>query len=308
MKTYEPVIKWSGSKQKVAASLAALFPHAQRFFDPFVGSGAILPHVPCKHIRAADIIPELVELWRLIQQEPEQVAKGYESRWQKLQQQGHTAYYDVRDAFNRDRDPEDFLFLTRTCVNGLIRFNSSGDFNNSLHHTRPGMAPKRLESVIRAWSHRLADAQFLQGDYHQTLSDVKKGDVVFLDPPYAHTKGRYHPNGFDVEDFFAELERLNQIGAFWVLTFDGQAGERTYDGGVPKDVYKHRLQLPTGNSPFTKMMRTSLDAVTESVFLNFDPPLEASGQFAQWGEQPRRARVTKKVENNLVFTFDELNA
>jgi DNA adenine methylase len=307
MKSYEPVIKWSGSKKKVAAPLAALFPRSERFFDPFVGSGAILPHITSPSITAADIIPELVDLWRLIQQQPEQVAQGYATRWENLQKQGHTAYYEVREAFNRDRDPEDFLFLTRTCVNGLIRFNAAGEFNNSLHHTRPGIAPQRMASVIKSWSHKLAKAQFLHSDYRDTLAGVQKGDAVFLDPPYAHTKGRYHPNGFDVIEFFKELERLNRIGAFWVLTFDGQAGERVYESGLPESIYKHRLQLPTGNSPFTKMMGTGIDAVTESVFLNFDPTAEASRQFTQWGQQPSPARVGVCVQNGLLFSFDEFN-
>src|ERR1043165_197304 len=140
---FEPVIKWSGSKRSVAAQLRHLLPRAYRYFEPFVGGGAMLPFRPSKDAVAGDVIDELISLWICVRDKPDKTAAEYEKRWQRLQNCGHTAYYAIRDDFNRTRNPHDFLFLTRTCVNGLIRFNGDGDFNNSLHHTRPGIAPQR---------------------------------------------------------------------------------------------------------------------------------------------------------------------
>ncbi len=267
----EPVIKWSGSKRSVAPLLSRLFPPAERFIDPFVGGGAILPFRSARASLAADVVPELIELWKLIQEQPALVARQYENRWQRLKQEGHTAYYDIRHRFNRQRDPFDFLFLSRTCVNGLIRFNSQGDFNNSLHHTRSGIMPSRLAKIAESWSIALQGVVFQTTDYRETLSTAAQSDFVFLDPPYAGTRGRYRPGIFDVKEFFKELDRLNSAGVRWILTFDGSAGDRIYQGGLPESLYRHHLAMHTGNSPFCKVMDKNVESITESVYMNFDP-------------------------------------
>lgn len=304
---FEPVIKWSGSKRSIAQVLARLFPRTERFFDPFVGGGAILPYVEAPETTAGDIIPELIALWQLIQQHPEDVAVGYSERWRRRQTEGHTAYYDIRDSFNATRNPVDLLFLSRTCVNGLIRFNASREFNNSLHHTRPGIAPARLRLVIERWSRRIQSVTFRVADYRETLSDAKRGDLAFLDPPYACNRGRYRPDQFDLKAFFEELERLNRIDARWVLTFDGHAGSRIYEGGIPSGLYRHHLAVPTGNSPFTRLMGTAIDLVTESVYLNFDPPAEAFAQLNQLGPKPRSRRSGENVKQYGLFSGRELD-
>lgn len=284
-KELPPVVKWSGSKKKIAPLIKKLFPPASHYYEPFVGSGALLPYRPCPTGVAGDVIVELIDLWNVIKQDPEVVSKEYECRWKQRQQEGHTAYYKVRDDFNRTRNPHDLLFLSRTCVNGLIRFNKDGDFNNSLHHTRPGIAPDTLKKIIFEWSYNIQGIEFLAADYRETLQTVSSGDLVFLDPPYAGTKGRYMPEAFGLDCFYLELERLNRVGAKWILTFDGRAGQRTYDNTpVPRDLYSHQIEMQTGNSPFTKLMNTSLDAVVESVYLNFEPvskTLSKASDFVQ---------------------------
>jgi DNA adenine methylase len=270
----QPIIKWPGSKRSVAALIAGILPRGGTYFEPFLGGGAVLALRPAKRAIAGDVVPELLSLWELIRDCPKLVIEAYALRWRRLQEEGHTAFYEIRDGFNVSRDPNDLLFLSRTCVNGLIRFNRRGDFNNSLHHTRPGIAPKRLAAIVKDWSLRTQDVVFQLADYRVTLSDAAPGDVAFLDPPYAGTRGRYHPIDFDLEVMFEELERLNEVGVKWVLTLDGEAGERRYYQEVPPELYRFQMSVPTGRSPFTRLMKSSLDAVHESVFANFDPPPE----------------------------------
>lgn len=123
VQSLDPVIKWSGSKRKIAPILSCFLPEAKRYLEPFVGSGAMLPFRPSEVGMAGDVIPELIQLWIAIRDEPELTIQEYSLRWQQLQNEGHIAYYKIRDSFNSTRNPYDFLFLSRTCVNGLIRFN-----------------------------------------------------------------------------------------------------------------------------------------------------------------------------------------
>lgn len=272
VKSFPPVIKWSGSKRLVASQLAQNMPlKYKRYFEPFVGGGAMLPFSNGHEGYAGDIIVELIDLWKNIQVNPLRVASEYEERWKRLQIEGIDVYYEIRDRFNETRDCFDFLFLTRTCVNGLIRYNAQGKFNNSFHLSRPGIDPNRLRTQLVRWSKSIQKITFKNTDYREVLSDAEEGDFVFLDPPYGGTKDRYMRTDFNLQDFYAELERLNSRGILWMLTFDGTAGERQYSYAPPSILYKTKFLISTGNSSFTKVMDKKKDNIRESVYLNFKP-------------------------------------
>lgn len=272
MKKYPAIIKWSGSKRLVATQLADCFPSFERYFEPFVGGGSMLPYSNSKEGYASDIIPELINLWEHIKTDPCSVAEEYRVRWEDLQNNGVDVYYKIREDFNLTRNCHDFLFLTRTCVNGLIRFNANGNFNNSFHLSRPGISPDRLKPQLFLWSNAIQKITFQSCDYREALADVRKGDFIFLDPPYGGTKGRYQATPFDLMAFYNELERLNTIGAKWMLTFDGKAGDRTYSYAPPTELYKSRFPIHTGNSAFTKLENKKIDKIEELVYTNYEIP------------------------------------
>jgi DNA adenine methylase len=268
----KPVIKWSGSKARLLPGLVRLFPDdVACFYDPFMGSGAFLGARTGAHAVGADVRPELVALLSAIRDAPQRVADAYGRRWETLQERGHTYYYDVRARFNSSGNPNDFLFLTRTCVNGLIRYNAAGEFNNSLHHGRPGMHPDRLAPLLFAWSAALAQVELICSDYRDTLAHATAGDYVVLDPPYAGTRGRYDPKTLAQDDVEELLADLNARGVRWLLTYDGRAGTREYARPIPRRLYQHRYSIPNGTSPFRRVMKLGLDDVHESVYVNYDP-------------------------------------
>lgn len=283
MKTIPPVIKWSGSKRLVAPMLSQYVRSAPKYYEPFVGGGAMLPFAKSKQGFASDIIPELIDLWNNIKINPEKVSEEYALRWNDLQQNGADVFYRIRDSFNKTRNCFDFLFLTRTCVNGKIRYNKNREFNNAFHLTRPGINPETLRAQLLQWSLRIQKIVFRNVDYRECLSTVSKGDFVFLDPPYGGTKDFYTLQEFDFNALYSELERLTHIGAFWMLTFDGNAGKRTYDFAPPKDIYKHKFLINTGNSAFKKLMDNETDSIYESVYLNFEPVNESPSLFDNIG-------------------------
>lgn len=272
----KPAIKWSGSKRTMAPTLHGLWPASvlptATYFEPFVGGGAMMPGRPCRAGVAGDVLPSLIGLWKAIVSDPDGVARHYAHAWKQRQEHGQAVYYDVRTRFNAHRSPLDLMVLSRMCVNGLIRFNTRREFNNSLHHTRPGIHPDRLQRLLRTWSAALVGMRFTAGDFEITLADAAVGDCVFLDPPYIHNKGRYQPDRFDFARLWRVLADLNDRGVHWIMTLDGAAGARTYDTStVPSAIWTHRMELGSGNSPFTRLMKISTDAIQEAVFLNFMP-------------------------------------
>jgi DNA adenine methylase len=307
MKLIPPVIKWSGSKRSIASKIAQVLPATGRYYEPFLGGGAILGTQPGRPSRAGDVVTELVGIWSAVQCDPDRTVAEYSERWNLLQNEGHPAFYQIRNSFNATRNPHDLLFLSRTCVNGLIRFNRSGDFNNSLHHTRKGILPARFEGVVRQWNSTIRNTVFLTGDFEECLSSAKSGDVAFLDPPYVGTRGRYHPGLFDFDRLWTELDRLNAVGVKWVLTLDGSAGARDYGHSwVPEDLYQERLTVGTGSSPFVRVMEGRVDEVRESVFLNFEPTY-ATSQADNLGDGRLESRTSSNVEQRALFIGEELD-
>lgn len=281
-KTIPSLIKWTGSKRSQANAIAQLMPAYKHYFEPFVGGGALLFLAAHKGAVIGDIYRPLIELWKLIQSDPDTVIDTYKTQWSSLNEEldsvdikGMTRgngipkyYYKVRDRFNQEPNALDLNFLMRTCVNGIVRFNDNGGFNNSFHLSRRGMQPQRFASIVQQWNSVIQGVDFVCQDYTRTLNQVERGDLVYLDPPYAGNKQRY-VDDLDLDLFFAELENLNSRGVKWVLSFDGRRGQQDLTYDVPKSLYKKHIFLSSGNSAVNKVLNGPVENVEESLYLNY---------------------------------------
>ncbi|MBP1764197.1 MAG: hypothetical protein H6Q65_1255 [Firmicutes bacterium] len=263
-----PVIKWSGSKRSQAAEIVKLFPSFQKYYEPFIGGASVAYMAKPRNGICGDICVPLINLWNIIKLKPESLSLSYHEAWHRLQKAGHQVYYEIRDHFNQTQSPYDLFFLSRTCVNGLIRFNKNGEFNNSLHHTRKGIHPLTLNKILLDWSARMKNIEFRTGDYRATTMDITKHDFIYLDPPYFNTKGRYYGT-IDYEEFLSYLEALNSKGIKYALSFDGIREETDYTIDLPKELYKKHIMLEAGNSSFKKVMDKRTEKVCESLYLNW---------------------------------------
>jgi len=216
-----------------------------------------------------DICEPLISLWKMIQSDHESLLDQYEARWKRLQESGETAFREIRKHFNETKDPADLMFLSRTCVNGLIRFNKKGEFNNTLHHTRKGIDPKNLKPILDDWHGHLRNMEFRIGDYQETTQDIQEGDFMYLDPPYFNTKGMYFGT-IDFGRFIEWLDGMNRKGVKYALSFDGKRGDDDYTVELPKELYTRHLMLPSGHSTFRKIMGKKSEPVFESLYLNYE--------------------------------------
>ena len=262
------LLKWTGSKRSQAMRIAAYAPAYQRYYEPFVGGGALLYLMAKPGSVAADLYAPLTAFWTMVRDRPEQLIKNYTEQWQLLQKDLPGYFYIVRDRFNQTCQPEDLNFLMRTCVNGIVRFNKNGEFNNSFHLSRKGMLPARFASIVRAWAPRLQGIEIRQGDFEETLADAKKGDFVYLDPPYGGNKQRYI-NDLDLTRVYATLEDLNHRGIRWALSFAGMRGVKTYDHTIPTSIYRRKVLLDSGYSAISKVLNGPIEVVKESLYLNY---------------------------------------
>jgi site-specific DNA-methyltransferase (adenine-specific) len=262
------LVKWTGSKRSQADSIRGEMPAFGRYFEPFLGSGAVLFTVAGMPAVGGDVYKPLIDLWKIVQSDPEAVIGNYRSQWLALQKELPEYYYTVRERFNSEPNPFDLNFLLRTCVNGIVRFNDKGEFNNSFHLSRPGMHPDRYQSVVLSWHHAVRNTEFMCADFEETLATSKPGDFVYLDPPYQGNKQRYIAN-LDIDRLWKILESLNRREIRWALSFDGKRGTKDLRSDVPEDLFKRHIFLRSGNSPVGKVLNGPVEMVHESLYLNY---------------------------------------
>ena len=263
-----PVIKWSGSKRLIAKNIIEYFPNQYgHYFEPFLGGGSILLSLAPNSATCCDVNASLIDFWNRLKTNPGQLADEYEENWSLLQKDWHH-FLVVRDRYNANQSGSDLLFLSRTCVNGLIRYNKSGEFNNSLHYSRPGVNPSKLRKTLLTESQKIQHYTFLAGDYRQILQDVNAGDLVYLDPPYANTKSMYYGK-IDYDALWEFIRALKQIGAYVAMSFDGTTKNREYKVDIPDGLFARHVLLTSGLSTFNKVIDGVQNETSESLYLTY---------------------------------------
>ena len=200
---FQPVIKWSGSKRSQSEEIIKYFPkEIDTYYEPFCGGCSVLfqllhSDIKVKNYVCSDKNKGLIDLWNLIKVNPKLVSDSYSIMWNELniddnKERKKQYFYMVRERYNNTHNPTDFMFIMRTTTNGMPRYNNNGDFNNSFHVTRNGILPNKLEKIIYQWSEVLNknNVEFINQEYNNIVTN--KNDFVYLDPPYANTKGMYY--------------------------------------------------------------------------------------------------------------------
>ena len=262
------LMKWTGSKRSQASRISAFAPQFDRYYEPFLGGGAMLFMLGRQRSIGGDVYAPLISFWKMVRDEPDRIIEDYASQWAALQEDLPGYYYIVRERFNAEQRPEDLNFLMRTCVNGIVRFSKKGDFNNSFHLSRKGMLPNRFQKIVREWSTRIQGVEFRHGDFEETTADARRGDFIYLDPPYAGNKQRYIGD-LDVDRFYKFLDDLNRRDIKWALSFDGKRGQTEYDYALPPGIYKRVERLNSGHSAVAKVLNGPIEVVTESLYLSY---------------------------------------
>lgn len=272
---FQPVIKWSGSKRSQCQNIIKYFPkEINTYYEPFCGGASVLrglleSDIKVKHYVCSDLNEGLIELWKLIKEDPVSVSNHYEKLWTELNWYDDKAikrqYFEsVRERYNKEHNPLDFMFIMRTTTNGMPRYNQKGEFNNSFHITRNGIDPERLGKIINEWSVLLNknNVCFKCCSYDTIIP--QKGDFMYLDPPYAGTKGMYF-GGFDNKKLF---EYLRKIDCSWTMSYDGIRGREDNTFEVPQDLYDEHLYIKSGNSSFKRVIGKSNDSIVyESLYI-----------------------------------------
>lgn len=213
-----PFLKWAGGKYKSVKRISHYLPQGDRLIEPFVGAGAVFLNTNYSSYLLGDTNADLIQLYRILREYGDDFI-GSCSRLFDGTYNTPGYYYILRNTFNRSSNPWHrsvlFVYLNRHCFNGLCRYNAQGQFNVPFGGYKTPYFPL-LE--MRAFANKARQAEFICGDFRDTLGQAKTGDVVYCDPPFAPLSPTanfvgYAPGGFsdhdhlDIVDIAIKLRR-----------------------------------------------------------------------------------------------------
>jgi len=215
----KPFVKWAGGKGAYAKTVSAVLPKEMDiFYEPFVGGGAVFFHLAeqggrFRHAVLSDSCKDLIQTYTAIRDHVSDVvgrlrcyAEQYRQIVQRSMRHAEEFYLSCRSARPNKLSPEEraarFIFLNKTCFNGLYRVNQDGEFNVSFGKNSNPKIYTELELEKAAWA--LQRAELYTMDFADALDLAEEGDAAYLDPPYFQKKKNsfvsYSPEKFTRHD------------------------------------------------------------------------------------------------------------
>ena len=191
-----PPIKCQGIKTKLVPFILGSIRWPEeatgRWIEPFLGSGVVAFNVAPEIALLADTNTHIIGLYRAIQKgevDARNVREFLFCEGEKLERIGEDYYYEVRERFNRESSPYDFIFLNRSCFNGVMRFNRNGGFNVPFCKKPGRFTQSYITKIVNQidWAAKQMsgkDWEFRVAHWRETLLLAKTDDFVYLDPPY----------------------------------------------------------------------------------------------------------------------------
>ena len=194
-KPIQPVIKWAGGKRRLAPTIAECilgsgYRMKGTYYEPFLGGAALMLFLRPMRAVGIDQNPELINFYNVVKNNPNELFEClsqdfapfhseqfyYAIRAWDQRDDFHTAFTDVQRAAR-------FVYLNKTCFNGIWRVNSSGHNNVPWNHSEKASLPS-LDRILALSNYLSSHVTFVFGDYKDVVDMAQKGDLVYFDPPY----------------------------------------------------------------------------------------------------------------------------
>jgi len=217
-----PFLKWAGGKRQLLDQYAPHLPALGRggtYFEPFLGGGALFFHLQPRRAVLSDINDDLINCYRMVR---DHAAEVLDLVAEHRRRHCRDHYYAVRaldlGPLTHIQQAARFIYLNRTCFNGLYRVNSKGGFNVPMgRYVRP-MAT--IEATVLAASRALLRADIRVASFAHAVAGAKRGDVVYFDPPYQPLSPTASFTSYSKDDF-GEADQRHLAEVFAELTERG---------------------------------------------------------------------------------------
>jgi DNA adenine methylase len=206
-----PFLRWAGGKRQLIPELIKSLPHDisdRRYVEPFLGAGSLYFAVAPARALIADANPFLIGAYRALRDKPDVVLQNLREHI-RLHNEEH--YYAVRAEYNKLKhsavQAARFIYLNKACFNGIFRVNSKNEFN----------VPKGSKTLLqtpdsgeyKAISELLKKSSLSCTDYTKTMTKIREGDFVYIDPPYPALNATAYFNHYTSTRF--DTDRQNKL-------------------------------------------------------------------------------------------------
>lgn len=229
--TVSPFLKWAGGKRQLLAQIRERMPREyNRYYEPFIGGGAVVFNLLPENALINDINEALINAYVQIRENVDSFLDNINRIDSAIGEDGKAYYYSMRNLYNMKLEKMEydielaalFVFLNKHCFNGLYRVNSKGLFNVPYNNSKRVSCD---EESIRMTSDYLKRVTITTGDFEDACRNAGRGDFVFLDSPYAPLNPTsfesYTKEGFTLESHerLARLyDELTERGCYCMLT------------------------------------------------------------------------------------------
>lgn len=290
MSVIVPPIKCQGIKTKLVSKIQFLSngKKYKRWVEPFMGSGVVAFNILPEKALLCDTNPYLIAFYLALKSGDitETIVRDYLTHeGARLKDEGETYYYQVRERFNQEHSPLDFLFLNRSCFNGVMRFNSKGHFNVPFCRKPERFTQAYITKIVNqviAVRQILTVKQFdfVCQDFEKTFSMLTPEDFLYCDPPYIDRHTDYF-NQWTEKNELKLLELLTQTSSNFILsTWKGnEFRENKYI-----ESYRNHFHLHTQEHYYH--IGGTIDnrhPIEEALFVNYSV---VNGNMSQSIEQP----------------------
>ncbi len=282
-KVFVPPIKIQGIKTKMVPFIREniCIDRNTTWIEPFMGSGVVGFNVMPERAVFADINPHIIEFYNRIKtgEITSYLVRGFlEEQGSLLSQREDAYYYEVRQRFNKSHNPLDFLFLNRSCFNGMIRFNQSFAFNVPFGHKPQRFSKAYITKIVNQVAHieeltASHEWTFLCQPFEKTIAEAGENSFIYCDPPYI---GR-HVDYYDSWDEQSEIALHGSLEAaetrFMLSTWDhNDYRKNTYIDTVWGSCYK----LTKDHYYHVGAKEINRNPVMEALLMNYTPAVAAT--------------------------------
>lgn len=264
------LLKWIGNKQRFANTIVSYMPTSfNNYYEPFLGSGAVLaellmqdttsmfPHF--NHAYGSDILPFLVDIFRLVKDNPSVLIDYYAEEISKYYEAPDIQYEIIKDRFNQNHNALDFCLLSRTCYSGIIRFRKSDGYMSTPRGPHKPISPNVFEQRVNLWSDLTQKVNFNIESFEDAMSKPKCGDLVYCDPPYTHSQSIiYGAQAFNIEHLWDKIAECKDRGAYVMLSINGTRESKKKDISVdiPSGLFERELMVNCGTSMIDRLQNS----------------------------------------------------
>jgi DNA adenine methylase len=296
-----PPLKCQGIKTKLAEWIKdhSTFENNGTWFEPFMGSGVVGFNVRPRRAIFADVNPHIINFYNAIKngEITAGITKEFlEHEGEILQKQGESFYYDVRERFNKDAKPLDFLFLNRACFNGVMRFNKKGMFNVPFGHKPQRFAKAYITKIANqikyvSQSVNQYDWMFVCSDFSKLIPTATEGDFIYCDPPYIGRHVDYYNSWGEQEE--QELYDLLSITPAKFILSTWHSNRYRNNPAIEKYTYRFTI-LTREHFYHVGASEKNRNPMLEAIVLNYNPltpiTLESEKQLVLF-EKPKHQYV-----------------